>query len=421
LSLKAPADPLPRLRERGVYLVTGGLGGIGLCIADYLAQAVRARLILVGRSALPPQDEWDAYLASHEAPDRTARRILAVRALIAKGANVRVEAADVADRGQMTAVMQRIREHFGALHGVIHAAGIPGGGLIQLKTREAADAVLRPKVAGTRVLAALLGESQPDFMLLCSSINALVGAPGQVDYTAANAYLDAFALTQRRRAGTYTVSVNWDTWREVGMAVEAAVPGALAARRDANLGIGIGNAEGVEAFRRVLASALPQVVVSPRVMERASAVVSTPEADADIAGSVYERPDLDVDYVAPRDEIEQKIARMWSEYLGIARIGVQDDFLDLGGHSLLATRLLGRLRDELGVDHLTLEDILAEPTVAGIARRIRDRDLSSGRMRSAPEPAAGAAAESQTTSRGSASDLLARVYAASKGKSLTGQ
>jgi amino acid adenylation domain-containing protein len=365
-----PGKPA-RLRERGVYLITGGLGGIGLSLAGYLAESVQARLVLLSRRGLPPETQWDGYLESHAAQDATARAIQAVRALRAQGASVLVEAADVADRQQMQDLLARVRSQFGAPNGVIHAAGLAGGGLTQLKTQAAADAVLRPKVAGTRVLGELLRESPPDFMLLCSSINALFGVAGQIDYTAANAYLDAFALRQRKLSPTFTVSVNWDAWREIGMAVDTKVPGSMAAERQASLRLGIGTAEGVEAFRRVLLSDWPQVFVSPRAMPTRvvrTAVEDAPQESAPAVSS-HSRPDLNTEFVAPRSETETQLGRIWSQVLGIDRVGIHDDFLELGGHSLLALQLISRLRSELGVE-LSLETIFRAPTVAQLAERV---------------------------------------------------
>jgi polyketide synthase PksJ len=414
--LEAAGAPSIRLREGGVYLITGGLGGIGLSIAGYLADAARARLVLVSRRGLPAEASWDEYLDGHGANEDLARRIQAVRALRAKGSAVLVEAVDVADRGQMEALLARVQQRFGAVHGVVHAAGVAGGGVIQLKTRQAAEAVLAPKVAGARILAELLRGAAPDFMLLCSSINALVGAAGQVDYTAANAYLDSFALQQRVASPTYTVSVNWDTWRGVGMAVNAEVPGAMVAQRDEALSTGIDPAEGVEVFRRVLSSAWPQVLVSPRtVRARASVAAAVPQSEG-VADLGYERPDLDEAYVAPRNKAEAQIAEIWSQLLGIGRIGVRDNFLDLGGHSLLATRLLARLRSDLDVD-LTLEDFFVEPTVAGVAQRMVSKGETSTRAGNAEPAREGSGVhKAMPSGDGSPSDLLASVYAASKSK-----
>ena len=201
--LAAPEGPGPRLREQGVYLVTGGLGGIGLTLADLLARRVRARLALAGRR--PP----------------TGRTLEHLRELEALGAEVLVLQADVTDRESMAAALAAVRERFGALHGVIHAAGLPGGGVIQLKTAEAAERVFAPKVQGTRVLAGLLDGEPLDFVLLCSSVTAFAGGFGQVDYCAANAFLDAFARARASRRGPFWTAVAWDRWQEVGMAVAA--------------------------------------------------------------------------------------------------------------------------------------------------------------------------------------------------------
>ena len=419
--LEAGSGPPARLREGGVYLITGGLGGIGLSIAGYLAEAVHACLVLVSRGGLPPEAQWDEFLGSHDGKDATARRIRAVRELRAKGATVLVEAVNVADRAQVEDLVARVRGRFGAVHGVVHAAGVAGGGVIQLKTPKAANAVLEPKVSGARILAEALQETPPDFLFLCSSINALVGVPGQVDYTAANAYLDAFALRHSAVSPTFTVSVNWDTWRDVGMAVDTEVPAAMAAEREASLGTGITPAEGVEVFRRVLASSWPQVFVSPRVMQARSSVAASEPAPEAVSGSTYQRPDLDEEFVAPRDETEKRIAGMWGQLLGIDRIGVHDNFLDLGGHSLLATRLLARLRIELNVD-LTLEDIFVDPTVASIARRIRAAGVSSASTGDVERREADRVALEPGPSDGNGpSDLLGRVYAASKNQPVSKQ
>ncbi|MEW5928794.1 MAG: SDR family NAD(P)-dependent oxidoreductase [Gemmatimonadota bacterium] len=219
--LPRPEGALPVLRQGGLYLITGGLGGIGLQVAEYLAREARANLVLTGRSALPPRDGWDAWLESHEAAEPTSRRIRAVQALEALGAGVLVAAADVADAAAMRAVVEEARSRWGEFAGVVHAAGVPSGGLMQMRTpRQVAD-VLAPKVRGTQVLAELFAGPRLDFMLLCSSRTAVMGRFGQVDYTAANAFLDAFARWHRDGTGTYTVSVNWGGWEEVGMAAEA--------------------------------------------------------------------------------------------------------------------------------------------------------------------------------------------------------
>ena len=222
-----------RFRDGGVYLVTGGLGGFGRTFAEHLAREHGARLVLLGRSALPERERWDRVLETAPQGDRTAAKIRAVRELEEMGAEVVVEAVDVTDAEALTDVVRRARERFGALHGVIHAAGVAGGGMIQLKDRASAAAVLAPKIEGTLALEAALedaaggGLGSLDFLVLCSSTIAVIGGFGQVDYCAANNFMDAFARSRRSRRpgdGPYVVSLNWTAWKDVGMAVETALP-----------------------------------------------------------------------------------------------------------------------------------------------------------------------------------------------------
>ncbi|WP_432973944.1 beta-ketoacyl synthase N-terminal-like domain-containing protein [Dactylosporangium sp. CA-233914] len=205
-------DPLPtaggtlRLRDGGRYLITGGLGGVGLALAEEIAEHVKEPVLgLLGRTALVdgPDDAGSAVLGR-------------LRALRERGARVVLLVADVTDAERLATEVHRLRDGV-ALHGVIHAAGVPSAGLIAGKTRAEAGAVLAAKTRGTLALRAACGDVE-DFVLLCSSLTAVLGGPGQSDYAAANAFLDAYAQLWRRETGAPVVSVAWDTWQGVGMA-----------------------------------------------------------------------------------------------------------------------------------------------------------------------------------------------------------
>ena len=217
-------DGATRVRDQGVYLITGGLGGIGLTLAEHLAQQVQAKLILVGRSAVPARDDWEVWLSTHGDHDRMSQVIRKLEALEALGAEVWATSADVANVQQMQAVIVQAEARFGRIHGIIHAAGIPDGAVIQRRTHGMTKQILAPKVQGTLVLDQLYQSRDLDFFLLCSSLASILAPVGQVGYVAANAFLDAFAHHQTARDGRHTVSVNWDTWQEVGMAVETRQP-----------------------------------------------------------------------------------------------------------------------------------------------------------------------------------------------------
>ena len=362
----AAAGEHPRLRDRGVYLITGGFGGIGLTLADYLARTVSATVVLVGRTGLPDRAGWAAHIAAAGDEDRTSRQIRAVEAIERSGGRVVVVTGDIADAPRVKAIVSETRERLGRLDGIIHAAGVAGGGVIQMKTAGAAAKVLAPKLAGARALADATEGIALDFFVLCSSTASLVGGAGQVDYCAANAFLDAFARSYMRRTGTFTVAVNWDTWRRVGMAYESVVPGALASHRAAALLRGIEPDEGAEAFARILAhGTATQVVVSTR---RAASASSG-------AGRVlarHARPEIATDYNAPSDEIEQTIANVWQGLLGIDGIGRDDNFFDLGGHSLLLVQMHAKLVERLRRE-VPVTDLFRFPTIATLSAHIGGR------------------------------------------------
>ncbi|WP_340688450.1 SDR family NAD(P)-dependent oxidoreductase [Amycolatopsis coloradensis] len=233
--LELPAAAEPVLRDGGRYLITGGTGGIGITLAEDLARRVRAKLVLLTRAGLPPRAEWDAHLAAHGGTDRAGRAMLAVRRMEAAGAVVHVVAADVTDPARLREVRELAEREFGGLDGIVHAAGLPGGGVAEVKERAAAEAVLAPKIAGTLALAEAFADLPMDFAALCSSITAVAGGIGQVDYCAANNFLDAYA-----RGGhgwrARLVSHAWGGWEEVGMAAEVAAPTTIRTARSRALG-----------------------------------------------------------------------------------------------------------------------------------------------------------------------------------------
>jgi acyl carrier protein len=242
---------------------------------------------------------------------------------------------------------------------------------------------LSPKVDGTLALARALEDHPLDFLVLCSSTTSLTGGGGQVDYCGANAFLDAFARAHARQSGTFTVSVNWDAWRDVGMAVDTAVPDQIARERAAILLRGIAPEEGVEAFRRILAHCtVPQIAVTPAGLAPVTGEATAPACEQEAATgavSTHPRPHLSVEYVEPSNDVERALCEIWQELLGIDRVGVHDDFFELGGHSLMATQIVSRVRERCALD-VSLKDFFEAATISMLAN-------ASGGGRSRPPKA----------------------------------
>lgn len=324
-------------------------------------------------------------LDSVKVETREATVIRQLLALETAGADVLVLNADVADMAQMQAVKQQVKAHFGEIHGIIHAAGIAGGGTIQLKAAEIADSEFAPKIRGALVLDALFKETPLDFMLFCSSLNAIIGGIGQVGYAAANAFLDAFAHYRATQSDTPTISINWERWRNVGLA--RVVESAHQMKMGEELQGGITPQEGIDAFARILAwQHLPQIIVSTLDFEYLvkEARVFKLTRDFQTATAItHPRPHLHTAYAAPNTEFEQTVADIWQEVLGIQHIGIHDDFSELGGDSLIAIRVISRLRETFHLE-LTVRTLFEKPTIAQIAGYIEKMRLTVQKLQELP-------------------------------------
>jgi acyl transferase domain-containing protein/acyl carrier protein len=349
---------IPRLRAGGVYLITGGLGGIGLVLAEYLARQVQAKLILIGRSWFPPREEWSNY----QLEDGITTKIAKIRELEALGSEVLVIRADVADRSSMNDAIALATECFGEIHGVIHAAHCTTQPeTISEISKAQCDRQFQAKVRGTLVLETLFRGQKLDFCILMSSLSSILGGLGFAAYAAANSFMDAFAQQQNQIGDFPWFAINWDGWElPEEMAVETAATQTKS--------LGMTPEEGVEAFQRILSLPEPtQVIVSTGDLSARMKQWLKPESlPKEDFGSDYPRPNLQNSYVAPRNELEEAIALIWGKLLGIAEIGIHDNFFDLGGDSLLATQVVAQLRQSLQVE-VSLREFFQRPTIADVA------------------------------------------------------
>lgn len=368
-----------RLRERGVYLITGGLGGIGFALATSLAGELAPTLVLVGRSAFPERSTWPDWLERYGQADQTSQKILALLELETHGARVAVYSADMADSAQVARVVHEVEQHYGLINGVIHAAGVADyAGMLQTRSVEATATILAPKIQGTLLLDQFVNQQELDFFVLCSSIGNVIYQQkfGQSGYNAANEFLDAYVHFRRKQGKTFWVSINWSDWQEGGMSLASAAYWAekLGVPTRDILSDGVSNAEGIEAFRRILSGTSPQVIVSPQTLaertrkaaERFQTLLMAPQTASPHVPAAFSSEHA----ALSTDEFENALAQIWQTHFGITTVGLHDNFFDLGANSFDLVQANSTLQQRFALE-VPLVALYEHPTIASLARFIR--------------------------------------------------
>lgn len=347
-----------QLRQGGVYLITGGLGGIGFVLAEYLAQTVQAKLILICRSSFPEKTEWEQWLSTHDQQDSVSRKILKVQTLEKLGAEVLVISADVGNEEQMQGAIALASERFGELHGVIHAAGVRLVSTVQQITRTECEKQFQPKVQGLYVLEKVLQGKNLDFCILLSSLASVLGLLGLAAYPAAHIFLDTFAYKHNQTNSRRWMSVNWDNWSSE----KTQIPEWFMTPE-----------EGVKAFQRILSmGAATQVIVSTGDLKarldqwtQLKSQQDIKRSEKDNLLSSHSRPNLPNTYIAPRNEVEQTLTEIWQQLLGIQPVGIHDNFFELGGDSVLGIQFITRA-NKAGLQ-LTTKQVFEHQTIAELS------------------------------------------------------
>jgi amino acid adenylation domain-containing protein len=365
----SPCEERARLREGGVYLITGGLGSLGLLMAEHLSRTPGVKLILTARSAFPAREYWGEWVTSYGEQDETSAKIQRLRAIEESGAEVITLQADVSNEEQMGSVVALAVDLFGDLNGVIHAAGYgmeKAANLIAAVKQEECEEQFRASVYGLYVLEKVLRERQLDFCLLNTPLMALAGCAGSLTLSAATAFIDGFAAYHNRLSGDNWISASWGGWMRGG---EGNAPVQAQARVEQ---FAMSAGDSAELFERVVAAApCGQIVISPCDLEASLRLFDGGEADADADGraSLHPRPRLEAEYAAPTNEVERAIADVWQEVLGVEQVGLNDSFFQLGGHSLLAIQVISRLREGFGVA-LPLRVFFESATLGELADKV---------------------------------------------------
>jgi phthiocerol/phenolphthiocerol synthesis type-I polyketide synthase E len=345
------------LKKGGVYLITGGTGGIGIELAEYLCKERAGKVGLVSRSGLERVGEDGARRI-----DDLGDRVMVLR-------------ADVGDEEEMRRAVAQVEQQFGRINGLIHAAGLAGEQAVKLiPDVTAADCEMhfRAKVYGLYVLSRILRNRDLDFCLLFSSNASILGGLGSSCYTAANIFMDTFASQLGGTTGIRWISANWDGW----------LPNKsnrLSASFQTSLDqYAMTQGQSLEALEYILSPKIEgQVIVSTGDLAKRLAVWAGPGVgkSASVNGgtgsapNLHARPSLTTAYVAAGDELEQVIVKVWQEVLGIDRLGIHDNFFDLGGNSLIGLKVISRLKNELDLD-IPVMALFQGPTVSALAKVI---------------------------------------------------
>jgi myxalamid-type polyketide synthase MxaB len=355
------------LRADGTYLITGGLGALGLRVAQWLVQNGARYVVLLGRSAA----------------SSAQRR--AVQALEHDGAQVMVVQADVATAERMRAVFAELQTAMPPLRGVIHAAGVLDDGLLINLDSERLAKVMAPKVLGTWNLHTLTRDLPLDFFVLFSSVVSVLGSPGQSSYAAANAFLDALAY-HRRAAGLPALTINWGPWAEAGMAVRLDQGRRLALRGFEFMAPD----QGLQALEYVLRQAMTQVTVVsmnwPLLLQGLKG-----ERKPTLLSALRREPSYGTSNTVPRPteaklmpgtplalELEERQARLLvylQEQLGQmigmepAQLDPKASLRDLGIDSLIAMELKESIESSLGVV-LPLQSFTDDPNLIGLVAQV---------------------------------------------------
>jgi len=366
------------IKQGGTYVITGGLGRIGYEIANHLSKKYKSNIAIITRTEIPEAME---SAGAEKLSEKMASKVEKVMGLKRKGA-VAVEVADVADYEQMEKAFDNIERKFGEINGVIHAAGITGKETSRAMseiTVEDFEIQFKPKVYGTYVLEQVLEKRSVDFCMLFSSLSPILGGLGYGGYAAGNSFLDGFIYQHNMNSEQPWINVNWETWIDEGK-IDQSMP----ALGSFNAQMTMQVEEGLDVFERILTWVdSDQIVVSSGSLEqRIHRWIDLEDVKSEKSTEDYEvecaenRPQLLNEYVAPRNDIEERLCGIWRKILGMNGIGAQDDFFELGGDSLKLLNAIGGIYKEFNFD-ISVSDFFNNPTIEYLAKRIGSGSAST--------------------------------------------
>ena len=383
ISLKDTIERKINISKDGVYVITGGTGGLGLEVAAFLAGKGRVNLSLISRSGLPERESWEGILENGK-DKKLCHKIKTVLQIEKTGSEVACYSADATSMETMGAVIGDLRSKYGRINGLFHCAGVAGDGFIIKKDIKTFNEVIAPKALGTYILDRLTECDKPDFFILFSSMNTLYGIKGQGDYTAANAFLNAYASYGAAR-GKNMKAILWPAWSETGMAAD------YGAVSDETLFKPITTGSALKALEKVMETESTAVIpgrlniktlLSVRdvlPMKLSSSIQEQLDQYSDVGKSVrnmintpqtIRKVILKGRSKGNYAETEYRIAGIWSRILEVEEIDVFDNFNSMGGNSILATRLMREMEQEFS-GLVDISDIFTYPTIAQMSEYLK--------------------------------------------------
>jgi acyl transferase domain-containing protein/acyl-CoA synthetase (AMP-forming)/AMP-acid ligase II/aryl carrier-like protein len=362
LTRQQPADrslaPRASIRRRGTYLITGGLGGIGLTLAHWLAENYQARLVLLSRTPMPPRRTWTTLLADDRTDSRLRVKLQSLIQIEATGSELIVVSGDVADAAILRRAEHLARTQFEGINGLFHAAGTVQKRSLRNITTASWNYALRAKFGGGQALIEWARREKFDFVLFFSSIAGIDGNVFQAEYSAVNRALDALAASARAD-GLPVQSVAWDLWRGIGMGRDMAD---LANERGQ---LGLDPQLALVALERALTLECAEIIVRAPAWNVGDAMANAKsdksnlsEVQVDPHGSHRGQSSdgRDAGDGAPQSKVElgvrlrRALREAVADTLGlpIERLNAQQSLPDLGLDSLLAVRLMRRLSQVTG-------------------------------------------------------------------------
>ena len=350
------------IRKEGVYLITGGLGGVGLTVADALSESGAAKIVLSGRT------KYDDLNSIGNAPytDSVSKRELLDR-IKERGTEIEYISMNVSDRISTFSVLEKLVQKYGTINGIVHAAGIAGEGLFFQKSIEDLRTVLDCKILGLHNIDSFISEKNlsMDFLMVCSSFTALAGAIGQWDYAVANEFLNVYCNHKKGKSGLRYISAVWPTWDESGMAHRHGF------KREECIFLPISNEAGKEYFRQLIGSEGGESILGHwntdllsgenlkmNIRFHQKKKIKTES----VQESTDRKPRFDDDGEIDPKTIKADLLRLWIRVLGKDDIDEDDKFFEMEGNSILATYLLSEINQVYG-DIIDITDIFTHSSI----------------------------------------------------------